>query len=77
MKELSVATIAKKDMTECFIAQYVLIVLAFKKISLCTSCTSCAIAIRRHHTFRFYEKHLKFWALVGLLIVFRHDKLLV
>lgn len=74
MKELSVATIAKKDMTECFIAQYVLIVLAFKKISLCTS---CAIAIRHHHTFRFYEKHLKFRALVGLLIVFRHDKLLV
>ena len=34
-------------------------------------------AIRRHHTFRLYEKHLEGRALVGLLIVFRHDKLLV
>ena len=67
MKELSVATIAKKNITECFIAQYVLIVLAFKKISLCTSCTRCTISLTscyRESGFGFYVNDLDFRAFV-------------
>lgn len=65
MKELSVATIAKKNMTECFIAQYVLIVLAIDKFARCTRCTRCTISLTpSYRTFRFYVNDLDFRAFV-------------
>lgn len=67
MKELSVATIAKKDMTECFIAQYVLIVLAIDIFARCTRCTRCTISFTscyRESGFGFYVNDLDIRAFV-------------
>ena len=67
MNELSVATIAKKDMTECFIAQYVLIVLAIDMFARCTRCTRYTISFTscyRESGFGFYVNDLDFRAFV-------------